>query len=1069
VNRSLHFAALLSVAIVAQAQEPTGYDSSTFGGLRARAIGPASMSGRIASVDASKSLPTTIFVGAAGGGVWRSRDGGVTFKSVFDEHPQSIGVVRVDPNNDKTIWVGTGESWVRNSVGVGQGVYKSTDGGDTWKLMGLEKTERIAEVLVDPKDTNIVYVCATGGLWSANVDRGVFKTTDGGASWNKILYFDADTGCSDLAINPETPNVLFAGMWTFRRAPDHFVSGGTAFGALKAGAGGLYKSVDGGKNWSKLSKDLPPGPTGRVIVTIAPSKPNIVYTIVESKASSAIKNSRDTTLYRSDDGGASWSARSSGANMSVRPFYFGELKVDPQNPERVYRPAFTTTVSEDGGKTFGGAGGFGGGPHSDHHSIWINPNDSNHILLTTDGGLYISNDRAAHWRFVPALPVSQFYHVSVDDQIPYNVYGGLQDNGSWSAPHTGPAGVANKDWKSVGFGDGFWVHVDPKDWNTIYSEYQGGELLRVNRKLGEVKRIKPTMQDGDDELRFNWNTPLHVGAKSGQLYMGAQYLFATADQGENWRKISPDLTTNNASLQQQDKSGGLTKDKSAAENQTTIYSISESPLDANTIWVGTDDGNVQLTRDGGKNWANLNKRLAGMIPAGTWVSRVEASPHDAATAFVAFDNHRRGDFKAYAFVTRDYGNTWKALSNDQIDGYVWIVKQDLVKPNLLFAGTEFGLFISIDDGQNWARFKENLPAVAVHDIAIHPQTNDVVLATHGRGVYVIDDITPLRALTAQTLDQEFALLPSRPATQNVGGALQSFAGDEEFVGEAAADAGVIAYYQKKRHLFGDLKIAVYDDAGKLITTLAGDKRKGMNRVLWPMRLKPPSFPPSTQITQGFVGPLVPEGTYKYVVTKGKETYTGNVTLIADPRSPHSAEDRKLQQLTVMAVYNELADLTFLSERISNLRDQARKASADTKPKTAAALQNFAEQLDAFNKTLAASGTDGGYVSGEIQLREKYGEYYGDISNYSGRPSPTQLAKHQQLAALLREKENAAQKLIDGALGNVNNLLKTEQKPVLAPLERAAWQSKQDGGGASSGGLSRAQYRWFKSSLRAGVL
>jgi photosystem II stability/assembly factor-like uncharacterized protein len=994
------------------------YDSDLFGGMRARAIGPATMSGRIASIDASQSDPLRIFVGTA--------SGGVSFKAVFDEHAQSIGAVRIDPQNDDVIWVGTGESRVRNSVSVGDGVYVSRDGGDSFKRVGLERSERIAELLVDPTDSNIVYVCATGGAWSANPERGVYRSRDGGTSWQLVLHVDADTGCSDLAFAENNPKLLYAGMWQYRRYPDFFNSGGPG--------SGLYRSSDGGDTWHELTVGLPEGDKGRISVALAPSKPEVVYALVEAKK---------TALYRSDDAGQSFVEVNSSSNIQLRPFYFGEIKVDPSDPDRIFRAGFTTTVSEDGGKTFS-AMGFASGVHPDHHALWIDPRNPQFVLLGTDGGVYASYDRGGHWRFVGSLPVSQFYHVSADMQQPYMVYGGLQDNGSWVGPSRGGMAIRNRDWHSVGFGDGFWTFADPQDPLTVYSEYQGGQLMRVDRRLNEVKRIAPVADADSDKLRFNWNTPLHLSpTRPGVLYYGSQYLHRSEDRGESWTRISPDLTTNDPKRQRQAESGGLSRDNSTAENNTTIYTIAESPLDPQLLWVGSDDGLVHLSRDGGGRWENQSKRFDG-LPKGTWVSRIEASPHAAGTAFVSFDGHRDGDFATYLYRTDDFGKRWQRMNTDMVEGYAWVIKQDPVDPELLFLGTEVGLWISIDNGAHWARFKENLPKVAVHDVVIHPREHDLIIGTHGRGVYIIDDLTPLRGLDPVSLEQDLVLLPSRPGQMVSGGALQEFGADDEFKGETLAEAAVIAFYQRKRHLFGDLKLKVFDSAGKEIASLPVDKRRGIVRVAWPIRLKAPKFPPSTQLVPGFVGPRVPEGEYRFELVKGKQVVEGTVRLLPDPRSPHSAEDRAAQQGIAMAVYGELSDLTFLSEQVTDLRDQALQAAEALGQRPGRTARKFADELDSLRRSLAASDPDGGFVSGEEQLRERYGNFYGEITGFDGRPSDTQFERHGQLQAQLASAQTQMEQLLTRELAPLNKQLEQRELRVLKPLQRSDWDADDAG-------------------------
>ncbi|HWM92903.1 MAG TPA: glycosyl hydrolase [Thermoanaerobaculia bacterium] len=1001
-------AAGLALALAAPAQQPaappappapsatTEIDSNTFSGLEARAIGPAVMSGRIAAIAGLADDPITLYVGTASGGVWKSRDSGVTFKPVFDKHTQSIGAVAIDPKSPQTVWVGTGESCTRNSVSVGDGVYKTTDGGDNWERMGLENSERIAAVEVSPADGNTVWVCATGHLWDDHEERGVYKTTDGGKTWKRTLYVDEKTGCSDLDVDPQEPGILYAGMWEFRRGAAFFSSGGPG--------SNLYKSTDGGETWKKLETGLPKGNKGRIAVSVAPSRPATVYAIVEAK---------NTALYRSDDTGETWKEMNSSFNIQVRPFYFAHVVIDPTDHNTVYKPGLFLTTSTDGGKTFNSSFGPGGGSvHGDHHALWINPKNPHEMALGTDGGVYISNDKGGHWRHVKSLPVSQFYRVSYDMDWPYRVYGGLQDNGSWSAPSRGSAGVQNRDWRNIGFGDGFYAFRDPADPDFVYVEYQGGKISRLRLSTGENRDIQPLPAAGDPEYRFNWNTPIHLSASEpGTIYIGSQFLFRSRDRGESWEKISPDLTTNDPKRQQQMKSGGLTVDNSSAENHTTIYSIAESKKNPGVIWVGTDDGYVQVTRDGGKSWTNVSKNIPG-VPANTWVSHVEPGHFDEATAYATLDGHTTGDMKTWVFKTTDFGQTWKPLMTPALEGYAHVVREDLESPDLLFLGTEFGLFISVDGGASWGRYTGgDFPRVAVRDIAIHPRDADLILATHGRGVYILDDITPLRKLTRDVLEQEVAFLPSRPSPMITPSSVQEFPGDEEFVGRTPEEAAYVTYYLKKRHIVGDLKLEVYDGKGELVSTLPAGKRKGLNRVAWPMRTKGPRTPGGNSVIQSpfsFFGPRVPAGAYTVKLTKGGQTLASQVQLVADPRATHTAEDRQLQYDTVVKLHGMMERLTFVVDSALGARDalQTRAGGLPENDKLRRQLEAAAGELTKFHSTLVATG-EGGWLSGEEQLREKVGYLYGGVNGYEGRPSRAQI---EQMGLLGERLDKAAARL-----------------------------------------------------------
>ena len=1010
-------------------------DSNTFGGLSARSIGPANMGGRIAAIDAVGQDPLTVYVGAAGGGVWKSTDGGLTFKPVFDDYNPSIGAITINQKDPKNVWVGTGESWTRNSVSVGDGIYKTTDGGDSWQRMGLENTERIARIQVSANDANTVWACATGHLWDSHPDRGVYKTTDGGKSWKKVLYVDADTGCSDLAIDPQDSSILWAGMWQFRRTPHSFSSGGKG--------SGLYKSTDGGETWRQVKTGLPAGDKGRIAVAVAPSRPSVVYALVESK---------DTALYRSDDTGESWRQMNNSFNVQVRPFYFARLVVDPTDYNTVYKPGLMLTVSTDGGKSFNAAislSNFGGGPHGDHHALWVNPKNPNELLLGTDGGVYMSYSQGRQWHHMGTLPVAQFYHVSYDMARPYRVYGGLQDNGSWSGPSAGIGGtIQNKDWVNIGGGDGFWAFSDPTDPDLVYAEYQGGEISRRRLSTGEEKSIKPLPLAGDPAYRFNWNTPVHLSPNDPKtMYMGAQFLFRSRDRGDSWEKISPDLTTNDPKLQQQGKSGGLTVDNSSAENYTTIFSISESPKNGQVIWAGTDDGNLQVTRDGGRSWTNVAANVP-VLPKGTWVSCVEAGRFDEATAFATFDGHQTGDMKTYVYKTADFGRTWKPLATDALAGYAHVVRQDLVNPDLLFTGTESGLFVSVDGGGRWARFTGKLPRVAVRDMMIHPRESDLILATHGRGVYIVDDITPLRKLTREALDADVAMLPSRPSVMAIPANVQDFPGDDEYVAFNPEEAATITYYLKKRHMFGDFKVEVLDDKGQLISSLPAGKRKGINRVSWPMRLAPPKLPPANSLVIGsafaLFGPRVPAGTYTVRLTQGDKTYTSQVELVPDPRATHSAADRAAQHETAMKLYGMLGRLTYVAETVKSLEDQARERAGKLPAgdRLRRQLDSLGSSLEGFRATLVAT-SEGGWMSGEEQLRETMAKVYGGVNGYDGRPTQSQIDQMKVLGDQLDKAEAKLAAVQSGEVAAVNRELAQRKLEPLTPKSKDEWE-KEDG-------------------------
>jgi photosystem II stability/assembly factor-like uncharacterized protein len=1034
-SRVLPVVCLFFLTLTLTAQDVT-LDSDTISGLPIRAIGPAAMGGRIADIAAVREKGRlTIYVGSASGGIWKSVDSGTTFKPIFDKQPSlSIGSIAIDPQNSKTVWAGTGESWVRNSVSVGTGVHRSRDGGENWEAVGLPDSEHVSRIIVHPKESNTVYACALGHLWNSNTERGVFKTTDGGKTWNKILYRNDSTGCAELAMDPQDAGVLYAAMWDVRREPHNFRSGGPG--------SGLFKSTDGGATWHELRKGLPEGDLGRIGIGIAASKTSRVYAVVEAK--------NHTALFRSDDAGESWTEANSSFNVSGRPFYFARLAVDPKNPDRVYKPGFFLTVSEDGGQSFSAAismseGETGAGVHGDMHALWINPENPDQLLVGTDGGVYQSLDQATHWRFLANLPVSQFYHVSFDMTDPYNVYGGLQDNGTWMGPSRAPGVIANRHWRVIGMGDGFWAFSDPADPDYAYVEYQGAMISRFRKSTGEAKDIKPLPRPGEPDFRFNWNAPIHSSPNQpGTIYLGGQFLFRSRDHGESWDRISPDLTTNDKERQHQENSGGLTIDNSDAEKYETIYTIAESPKDANVIWAGTDDGNVQITRDAGKHWANVVKNIPG-LPVNTWVSTIEASHFDPSVAYATFDGHAGGDMKTYVYRTADYGKTWISLSTSELNGYAHVVREDVVNKNLLFVGTEFGLFLSIDDGAHWAQFKGSLPNVAVRDLAIHPRESDLLVATHGRGIYILDDLTPIRALTPEILTKEFVMLPSRASVLTLAASEQRFDGDSEFVGRTLPEAASIVYYQKKRHIFGDLKVDVSDDKGNLLTSIQGDKRKGLNRVVWPERAKPPKMPPAAGLVENefaMLGPQVQEGTYAVKVTKGKDTYSSEIKLVPDSRSKSTAADRALQHKTVMELYNMLGQLTFIVDATNDLRDQARqRAASATDSGLKDQINGLVQKLEDFRSTLV-SVKEGGMITGEKKLREKLGELYGGVNGYCGHPTQSQIDSTAVFQKKLDEAAGQFQSITGAGLQSLNTGLQGKSLEPVKAMSREEWEKKQ---------------------------
>jgi len=1000
------------------AQTKIKVKSSTFGQLQARHLGPALMSGRITSLDALQSNPLHMYIGTANGGVWKSTNGGVIVKPVFDKHTLSIGALCIDQNRPDTVWVGTGEPWTRNSVSIGTGIYKTTDGGARWKAMGLENTERISRIIIHPQNPEIVYVAALGHLWGPNEERGLFKTEDGGKSWEKILYVDEHTGCSDFDLDPEHPEILYAGMWTFRRRAWDFYSGGSG--------SGLYKSTDGGETWKELTADLPEGEKGRISVRVSPAHPEYVFSIIEAD---------QTALYRSMDRGESWEMLNKTEIAAERPFYFNLIYPDPVDTSRVYKPGFYLNVSEDGGRKFRNTSFAGGAIHPDFHALWVSEKDNRYIYAGTDGGVYVSNDYGSSWRHFRNLPVAQFYKVSVDMEKPYNVYGGLQDNGSWCAPSSSYGGIQNHDWQEFGIGDGFSVHTDKEDHNIVYWQMQGGLFGQTDKRFQSMRLIAPMETEESGKLRFNWDAAISMSPNSNTVYVGAQYLFKSTDQGSSWHRMSPDLTTNDPDKQQQDESGGLTVDNSTAENHTTIFCIAESALDEKLIWVGTDDGNLQVTRDAGASWTNTVSNIQD-LPPNTWCSSVYPSRFDKGTAYATFDGHRNDDITPYVYKTTDYGASWKSLADEQIASYCHKILEDLVNPDLIFLGTEFGLYISLDGGDQWALFKNELPMVPVVDMVIHPREHDLVLGTHGRGVYIIDDISPLRQLNQEVLASEFVFLDQRvPVPQVVAG--PGWPGkDDEFNARNPRSAIPITFFMKKKHLIGKMGMEIFDMEDKLLTEIPMVTRTGINQVYWAPVQKPPRTPKSEampfhmQIALMGGGMQYPAGEYKVKVSKGDNVFEKAIQVYDNPDEPYSPEDRTARLELQKRGFDLLEDLAYADRRINEVRTGMEKAINE--PGISSSTKKKANELltaleDARDRLLV---TQYGDLRGDARLREEVGFLYGTISFYEGRPTQVQYDRMDLLEVKVRAMEEEVNELSGDSLKSINkSLTKADLDPI----------------------------------------
>ncbi len=956
--------------------------SATLGSIEGHSIGPSVMGGRISAIDGVAKTPRILYVGAAGGGVWKTSNGGASFKSIFDKYCQSIGAIAVDQNHPDTVWVGSGESNMRNTVSVGDGLYLSTDAGDNFQKVGLDSSEHISKIIVDPKNSKNVYVAVPGHLWNDSKERGLYKTVDFGKTWQKILYVDEKTGCADIAIDPTNSNIVYATMWEFRRTPYSFNSGGKG--------SGIYKSIDAGKTWKKLTKGLPSGDFGRVALTLAPSSPKNLLAIVESE---------NTGLYISADGGENWKQQAATLNVVSRPFYFSTLVIDPIDPKRVYRPAYVFSYSNDGGYSFTDAGGDGVSVHPDHHALWINPQNTNQMYLGTDGGVYMSLDRGNSWLFLNSIPVSQFYHVATDLKSPYNVYGGLQDNGSWMAPSVAPGEVENGDWEVLYGGDGFWVQPSLENENIVFAEYQGGNMVKVNTKTMQSVGIKPFPLSGEEKLRWNWNTPLVASPTNKKtLYTGAQYLYKTQNEGQTWKQISPDLTTNDKNKLKQEESGGLSVDNTSAENHCTIFTIAESPLDENVVWVGTDDGNLQYTTDGGKTWNNVTANYSKTgIPVGTWVSSIEPSRFDKNTVYATFDNHMYGDTKTYIARSNDMGKSWTLFNSSSFKGFAHKLKEDLVSKDLLFAGTEMGLYTSTNGGADWVLFKSKIPEYAmVRDIVIQPQTNDLVLATHGRGVLIIPDISSLRKLSADILEKNVYIFPAK---------------SEEISTSYYNNFPAITYYLKDR-INDDVRAEILDKEGNVLQSLPGSKRKGINRIYWNMRVKPPRVASGGAKADfgGFSAPLVMPGDYTVKLMIGKDNYESKITLVNDAQATYTAEDRTLQYKTSMKLFGLMEQLANLNDQVLGVQERIKNTLE--KPEAAKnkkVLTEYNNELEKVRATLLATQQKSMFAD-EERIRENLSEVFAAVVSNEGRPTDSHLQRMEGLKVELEKATEAFQKV-----------------------------------------------------------
>ncbi|MEZ5293844.1 MAG: hypothetical protein R2745_22365 [Vicinamibacterales bacterium] len=934
-------------------------DETALKALEWRAIGPAVMGGRIDDVAVDERHPSTIYVGSASGGVWKTTNAGTTWTPIFEHQgTSSIGDIALTPANPSLVWVGTGEPNNRQSSTFGDGVYKSLDGGTTWTHMGLAETQHIGRVLIDPVDNDIVYVAALGKLWGPSDERGVYKTTDGGRTWAKVKFVDADTGFVDMAMDPANRQVLYAAAYQRRRAPWGYNGGGPG--------SGLYKTVDGGRTWTKLAGGLPEGIVGRIGVTVWRGDPRVVYATVEHRANGG--------TFRSDDAGATWRRVNT---LNPRPMYYSKIHVDPTDDRRVYVLGADFFMSDDGGRTFAdpvsgkpGANSamspsYDEGVHGDHHALWIDPADPRHLVLGNDGGLYVTWDRAVTWDKLNNLPIGQFYGLSVDMATPYNIYGGLQDTHSFGGPSATRhyLGILNGDWVQINTGDGMYAQVDPTDPDTVYTESQDGTLSRFHRPTGDRKSIKPAAPAGEPAYRFNWTTPIVISPHDPKtLYLGGNRVFVSTDRGDTWT-AGPDITRG----ENRDTfpiMGVLPGPDVLARNDGvgawgTITTLAESPRRAGRLWAGTDDGLLKRSDDSGTTWTDLTPALPGPARKGR-ISRVEPGHAGADVVYVSLDRHQDDDFAPYLFVSRDAGTTWTTLSGGlpQV-GWVNVVKEHPANPNVLFAGTETGLFVSLDAGQAWTRFTQGFPTVPVDDLVIHPRDNDLVVATHGRALWVLDDITPLSGMTTRVSQADLHVFPPRPAAIVQRWKHESYSAQRVFAGPNPPEGAILTYLVKTAAKDG-ATILIRDGAGAVVRELSGPAAAGLNRVAWDLRSAAPA------VLRDARGPYVLPGTYTVTVRAGGRESKAEVQVRPDPAFPVPGTEQTARREFLTGVQALLADLTTAATSARSVRDQVTALEDQLKatgPAAASVTTAAAALHKALDTAIARLGGGGGGEEG----------------------------------------------------------------------------------------------------------
>jgi photosystem II stability/assembly factor-like uncharacterized protein len=1032
----------------ALAQSNGQVNVSHFKGLPFRSIGPAIMGGRIDDIDVVESNPHIIYAATASGGLWKTINNGTTWEPLFDnESHSSIGDVTIAPSNPDIVWVGTGEPNNRQSSSWGNGVYKSIDGGKTWANMGLKDSHHIGRLVIHPQNPDVVYVAAAGHLWGANKERGLYKTTDGGRTWTNKKFLNEDTGFIDVAMDPASPNTLYAAAYQRRRAPFGFNGGGPH--------SGLYKTTDGGETWTRLVNGLPPGDAGRIGINIYRKDPQIIYITYE--------HSTESGVYRSEDKGATWKKVS---NVNPRPMYYSKIRIDPNDDQRLYLLGASWYTSDNGGRSF--IPNPFNRIHGDYHALWINPNNSNHLIAGSDGGIHFSYDRGRTWDFVNTIPLGQFYEVGFDFRKPYWIYGGLQDNGSWGAPMMTltVAGVSNDEWIRVGGGDGFYAQVDPKDPNTVYIESQNGRIQRLNIANGESKSIRPNPdEDSVERYRFDWNSPILISPHNNhKIYLGGNRLFISNDRGDNWVS-TPDLTKNidrsKLAIMGVAPVPNVLSGHDGQDNYSQIVTVAESPIQAGVLWVGTDDGNVQVSRDEGKTWKNVVGRIPG-VPANTYVTRVLASHAAVGRAYVTFDGHRNDDFKPYIFTTEDFGETWKSISNN-LPHPANVIREHPRNHDLLFVGTEFGLFISFNRGRSWTQWKNNLPTVPVDDIAIHPRENDLILGTHGRSIWVLDDLTPLEQMSETVAASNAYLFDLRPATIWRVHNHKGSTGHKIFIANNPPYGAIIHYYLKD-YAKDKPRITILDKSGNVIRELTGVNEPDVQRLPWDLRYQSPM--PGTQSApgQGSVffgmarGPRVLPGEYLVKLTVDGREMTRTVVVEEDPRIHISPDDAEARLKTLLALnklqksgYDTQRTLDNLRSQLNSLLDGLKRqqtASGNVQESVTAAVNLILQEVSVLRRGLSpqfsnpnqqeAAGPPDQMSMGAVMVR--INRLFGEIDSYTEPPHDRYQNQIQKYTSQLNAHIEKVNKVITESVPNLNRqITESGMTPInvgqtIAPLQ-----------------------------------